>query len=183
MAFFSYFFILKDFIYFLGEGREKEREKNINVWLLLVCHPLTGDLTRNPGMCPDWELNQRPFGLQAGSQSPEPHQPGLLHDSFKRHKVNALSYCMHTKIPGILFLATWSSQEIKSTVLKRTVQEHLVCSRCAVTSSVWFQNLSINPQGHPVPVRQLLSIPPSLQRRATSNLHPPLWIYVFSYFI
>ena len=24
----------------------------------------TGDLARNPGMCPDWELNWRPFGLQ-----------------------------------------------------------------------------------------------------------------------
>ena len=31
--------------------------------------PLTGDLARNPGMCPDWELNQRPLGLQAGAQS------------------------------------------------------------------------------------------------------------------
>ena len=36
----------------------------------------TGDLARNPGMCPDWESNQRPFGLQASTQSSEPHQPG-----------------------------------------------------------------------------------------------------------
>ena len=34
------------------------------------------DLAHNPGMCPDWESNQRPFGLQAGAQSTEPHQPG-----------------------------------------------------------------------------------------------------------
>ena len=27
-------------------------------------------------MCPDWELNRRPFGFQAGAQSTEPHQPG-----------------------------------------------------------------------------------------------------------
>ena len=39
--------------------------------------PSTGDLVRNPGMCPDWEWNQRPFGSQAGAQSAEPHQPGL----------------------------------------------------------------------------------------------------------
>ena len=38
-------------------------------------HP-TEDLAHNPGMCPDWESNQRPFGLQAGIQSTEPHQPG-----------------------------------------------------------------------------------------------------------
>ena len=38
--------------------------------------PPTGDLVHNPGMCPDWESNQQPFGLQAGAQSTEPHQPG-----------------------------------------------------------------------------------------------------------
>ena len=35
-----------------------------------------GDLTCNPGMCPDWESNRRPFDSQAGTQSTEPHQPG-----------------------------------------------------------------------------------------------------------
>ena len=35
----AFFFLLKDFIYLFlerGEGREKERERNINVWLLLA---------------------------------------------------------------------------------------------------------------------------------------------------
>ena len=39
--------------------------------------PPTGNLAYNPGLCPDWELNQRPFGSQASTQSTEPHQPGL----------------------------------------------------------------------------------------------------------
>ena len=39
--------------------------------------PPTGELTHNLGMCPDWELNQQLFGLQAGTQFTEPHQPGL----------------------------------------------------------------------------------------------------------
>ena len=39
---------------------------------------LIGDLAHNPGMCPDWESSQRPFGSQAGAQSTEPHQPGLF---------------------------------------------------------------------------------------------------------
>ena len=30
--------------------------------------PPTGDLACNPGMCPDWESNQWPFGSQAGTQ-------------------------------------------------------------------------------------------------------------------
>ena len=43
---------------------------------LVASHmPPTGDLAHNPGMCPDWESNQQPFGLQAGTQYTEPHQP------------------------------------------------------------------------------------------------------------
>ena len=59
------------------ERMEKERERNINVWLLLML-PLTGDLAHSPGMCPDWESSQRPFGSQEGAQSTEPRQPGLF---------------------------------------------------------------------------------------------------------
>ena len=44
-------------------------ERNINVLLLLV-GPLLG-------AWPDWELNLRPFVLQASTQSTEPHQPSL----------------------------------------------------------------------------------------------------------
>ena len=54
------------------ERREKEGEKHECV---VASHaPLTGDLACNPGMCPDWELNQQPFGSQTGPQSTEPHQ-------------------------------------------------------------------------------------------------------------
>ena len=49
-----------------GEGREKEREKNIDVWvknLSVASHKVPcGGLGSNPGMCPDWESNWRPFG-------------------------------------------------------------------------------------------------------------------------
>ena len=66
----------KDFIYLFletGEGREKERERNISVWLPLM-HPQWGP-GHNPGMCPDWELNLQPSGSQVSAQSTEPHQP------------------------------------------------------------------------------------------------------------
>ena len=43
-----------------------------------LSHAPTGDLAHNPGMCPDWELNQRPFGSHAVAQSTEPHQPGMF---------------------------------------------------------------------------------------------------------
>ena len=58
-------------------------DRNINVWLPLA-HPPTGDLACNPGMCPDWESNWRPFGSQAGAQSTEPHQPGPYLFTFYR---------------------------------------------------------------------------------------------------
>ena len=64
------------FIYFQREGKGwGKRERHINVWLPLI-HPPTGDLAPNPGMCPDWESNQRPFGVQAGTQATGLHQPG-----------------------------------------------------------------------------------------------------------
>ena len=51
---------LKDFIYLFlerGVGREKERERNIDMWSPLTC-PQPGALAHNPGMCPDWESSQ-----------------------------------------------------------------------------------------------------------------------------
>ena len=72
-----YIYILRDFIYlFLDreEGREKERERETSMFLSYM--PLPGHLACNPGMCPDWQWNQQPFGLQADAQSTGPHQPG-----------------------------------------------------------------------------------------------------------
>ena len=57
-------------------GREGEKEGEKHQCVVASHVPPTGDLARNPGMCPDWEPNQQPFGLQAGTQSTELHQPG-----------------------------------------------------------------------------------------------------------
>ena len=65
-----YAILFSDFIYLFlerGKGKEKERERNIDVWekhqSVASCIPPTGDRAHNPGMCPDWESNQRSFGL------------------------------------------------------------------------------------------------------------------------
>ena len=52
---------------FRDRGREGEREGKKHQCVVASHVPLTGDLARNPGMCPDWEWNQQPFGSQAGA--------------------------------------------------------------------------------------------------------------------
>ena len=47
-------------------------------------HP-TGHLAHNPGTCPPRESNPRPFDSQAGAQSTEPHQPGLIWPNLNSH--------------------------------------------------------------------------------------------------
>ena len=63
-------------------GREGGRKGEKHQYVVTSHTPPTGDLACNPGMCPDWELNQRPFDSKAGTQSTEPHQPGL-HSIFQ----------------------------------------------------------------------------------------------------
>ena len=71
-----------------GEGgRKRVREMSvceryIYQWPLL--YPPTGDLSHNPRMCSDGELNRHPFGLQAGTQSTESHQPGKVKQFLQR---------------------------------------------------------------------------------------------------
>ena len=57
-----------------GGGGEEEKHQYVVASFMLP----TGDMDCNPAFCPDWKLNWQPFGLQAGAQSIEPHQPGLF---------------------------------------------------------------------------------------------------------
>ena len=75
---------------FRERGWEGEREGEKHQCVVVSQVPPTGDLAHNPGMCPDWELNWQPLGSQAGTQSTEPHQPGLIYLFFlcTQHFVN-----------------------------------------------------------------------------------------------
>ena len=77
--FLSLFFLRLYLFIFRQRGREGEREGEKYQCVVASHIPPTGDLAHNPGMCPDWELNWWPFGLQASAQSTEPDQPGYLH--------------------------------------------------------------------------------------------------------
>ena len=66
------------FIYFWREGKgDRKRGRETSVCGCLSVLP-TGYLACNLGICPDQESNKWPFGLQAVTQSTEPHQPGLF---------------------------------------------------------------------------------------------------------
>ena len=45
----------------MGEGRRKRKMDVRNINQLPFTYAPPGDWTRNPGMYPDWESNQRPF--------------------------------------------------------------------------------------------------------------------------
>ena len=87
--FFLFFFKVL-FIYFQREGKGRRKQgKETSMYGCLSRAPNWGpglQLACNPGMCPDWELNQRPFGSQSGTQSTELHQPGLCHSFDQRTK-------------------------------------------------------------------------------------------------
>ena len=72
MIFFLRFYLFN----FRERGRDGEREGEKHQSVASYTPP-TEDLAHNPGMCPGWELNLRPFGSQDGAQSSEPHQPGI----------------------------------------------------------------------------------------------------------
>ena len=76
--------LLRFYVFIFRErGREGEREGEKHQCVVASRAPPTGDLAHNPGMCPDCELNQQPFGSQAcepkGHQfdSQSGHMPGL----------------------------------------------------------------------------------------------------------
>ena len=82
------FFVRFYLFTFRERGREGEKHRCVRDQLSLM--PPSGDLARNPGMCPDWESNQRPVSVQAGTQSIEPHQPGHLRGYFNHVQLTHL---------------------------------------------------------------------------------------------
>ena len=72
----NFFFFLRFYLFIFREReREGEREGEKHQCVVASQAPPTG--VRNPGIYPDWESNWQPFGLQAGAQPTEPHQPEL----------------------------------------------------------------------------------------------------------
>ena len=75
------------------------------MWLPLQRPPLSAGIFCNLGKSPDWELNQRPFGQQAGAQSPEPHLLGprlcslMTHGQGAAHRDLSSAGCLGLPTP------------------------------------------------------------------------------------
>ena len=54
-------------------------------------------------MCPDWELNQRPFGSQVGAQSTKLQQPGLYLKFFKNLFLILFGVCWYIWMHRLMF--------------------------------------------------------------------------------
>ena len=78
----NYFLKIFIYLFFRQSGREGEREGEKHQCVVASCTSPAGDLAHNPGMCPDWKTNWRPFGSQAGTQSIEPHQPWQINKTI-----------------------------------------------------------------------------------------------------
>ena len=80
-------------------GKEGEREGEKHQCVVAPHAPPAGDLACNPGLCPDWESNQQLFGLQASTQSTEPHETGLnfFYILFVKHYVPPDYFYLYSK--------------------------------------------------------------------------------------
>ncbi|KAF6130983.1 hypothetical protein HJG60_007907 [Phyllostomus discolor] len=54
-------FLKKIIHLFLERGEERMKEAEKHQYVVTSHVPPTWDLAHNPGMCPDWELNQQPL--------------------------------------------------------------------------------------------------------------------------
>ena len=95
----------KGFVYLLfrERWREKERERERNIDWLPSVRTSTRDQTRNPGTCPDQELNEQPFALQNDAQPTEPHQLGPSQGPARAIIIHFLKWLSPIKLEYLCF--------------------------------------------------------------------------------
>ena len=86
------------YLFIKKRGREGEREGEKHQCVVASRAPTTGSLARNPGMCPDWESNWRPFGSQP-MLNPQSH-PSQGMESMRLLQIYGL-YCKNIVKFGI----------------------------------------------------------------------------------
>ena len=81
----EHFFFFLDYLFIIFRERERAGEREGEKHQCVVASHMALAPGRNPGMCPDWELNQATLCFTACAQSTELHQPGHKFRLFKIH--------------------------------------------------------------------------------------------------
>ena len=82
-------------LFFRERGKEGEREgetywyekHRLVVFMYTLKGTPTGDWTRNPGVCPDWEVNRQTFSFEGNTQPTEPHWLGQSSYLFTKNNL------------------------------------------------------------------------------------------------
>ena len=122
------FFFPLDFIYlFLEKVREGEGAGGKHQCMVAFCMPPPGTWPTTQAYALDGELNRQPFGLQAGTQSTEPHQPGRnasLSHIASTHSQSGIfqkfvqKWCNSSGLDGSLCLFSWPWSHCLSSSLR-----------------------------------------------------------------
>ena len=113
------------------EGRGSERERDIyvrNINRLPLALPLTGNQTRNLGMCPDRGSKPQPFGVLDNTEPPEPPSQGwqLFAYQSSGRAPRALNAVWRPGLKGLHSPVTSTFQPAVSLVCKIRLRRTLV---------------------------------------------------------
>ena len=72
----------------------------------------SGDPACNPGMCPDWESNWQPFGLQARAQSTELYHAEPQYFHFSTTENAGCTQCLGLSFVSFIVLCFVSHQNV-----------------------------------------------------------------------
>ena len=120
--------IFKKQVIFREKGREGGREGE-KLQCVVASHvSLTGNLARNPGMCPDWQ----PLGSQDRAQSTELHQPG-----WTVHLLNTQYYWCPDSSLSLIFPMKWSNTVVSPQIFLRSIHFFsTLVSICTVSTAL-----------------------------------------------
>ena len=112
------------------------RGREISVCGCLSHAPYWGPGPQPRYVCPDWELNQQPFGSQASAQYTEPHQPGQ-HEIFLRTQKRT-NYKMGGQVSALTHMCTQIIPLQWSHILNQKLR-HMVSHTWSTTNfqAVW----------------------------------------------
>ena len=95
---------------------------------------------------PNWESNRRPFGSQAGTQSTEQHQPGLVMRIFKIYSLSNFQICntvLLTIVTMLYIIFPWFIYFITGNLYLLTTSIHFAHPLPLATTNLFSASMSL----------------------------------------